>query len=135
MSTMVLANSAMYFIALIIVQCILMGSMVDYGILFTNYYIEVRKEYAVEEALPEVLKRSIRAIATSAVILILITFSCGIIMEGAVSSILTTLGIGSTSALILVIFVLPSLLAIFDKCIIKKKKETEVCEQMKMQIK
>jgi hypothetical protein len=56
-------------------------------------------------------------------------------MEGAVSSILTTLGIGSTSALILVIFVLPSLLAIFDKCIIKKKKETEVCEQMKMQIK
>lgn len=123
MSTMVLSNSSMYFMALIIVQCILMGSMVDYGILFTNYYIEVRKEHPVQTALPEVLKRSIRAIAMSAVILILITFICGRVMKGAVSSILTTLCVGSTSALILVIFVLPSLLAIFDKQILKLKKK------------
>ena len=122
MSTMVLANSAMYFIALIIVQCILMGAMVDYGILFTNYYVEVRKEYSVKDALPEVLKRSIRAIATSAVILILITFTCGMIMKGAVSSILQTLCVGSSAALFLVIFILPSLLAIFDKLVVKQKK-------------
>ena len=122
MSTMVIVNEPMFFIALIIVQCILMGSMVDYGILFTNYYIEVRKDYEAKDALPEVLKRSIRAIAMSAVILILITFSCGMIMQGAVSSILKTICVGSTSALILVVFVLPSLLAIFDKSIVQPKK-------------
>ena len=122
MSTRVIAGEPMYFIALIIVQCILMGSMVDYGILFTNYYIEVRKDYEAKDALPEVLKRSIRAIAMSAVILILITFSCGMIMQGAVSSILQTICVGSTSALILVVFVLPSLLAIFDQSIVKQKK-------------
>ena len=125
MSTMVITNSPMFFIALIIVQCILMGSMVDYGILFTNYYIEVRKDYAVQDALPEVLKRSIRAIAMSAVILILITFSCGMIMQGAVSSILKTLCVGSSTALILVVFVLPSLLAIFDKSIVTPKKKNK----------
>ena len=122
MSTMVIANSAMYFIALLIVQCILMGSMVDYGILFTNYYIEVRKEFSPQDALPEVLKRSLRAIAMSATILILITLCCGLIMNGAVSSILITLCVGSTSALFLVVFVLPSLLVIFDKNIVKPRK-------------
>lgn len=114
---------AMYFIALIIVQCILMGSMVDYGILLTNYYIEVRKEYSRREALPEVLKRSVRAISISAIILITVAFICGLLMNGAVSSILLTLCIGSLSAYLLVIFVLPSLLAIFDKSVIKKKTE------------
>ena len=118
---MVVSNMSMYFIALIIVQCILMGSMVDYGILFSNYYIEVRKELDPKEALPEVLNRSFRAISTSAIILIIITFICGLIMEGAVASILMTLCIGSISSLLLVIFVLPSLLSIFDKFIIKQK--------------
>lgn len=95
--------------------------IVIYGILLSNYYVEVRKNYPVDQALPEVLKRSIRAIATSALILIAITLSCGFIMEGAVASILVTLCIGSSSALLLVVFVLPSLLAIFDSFIIKKK--------------
>lgn len=122
MSAMTLANVSMYFIALIIVQCVLMGSMVDYGILLTNYYVEVREEKTKEEALPEVLKRSVRAISISAIILITITFICGLLMNGAVASILLTLCIGSFSALLLVIFVLPSLLAIFDKSVIKKKK-------------
>ena len=122
MSVMAIGNISMYFIALIIVQCVLMGSMVDYGILLSNYYLEVRKEYPVDQALPEVLKRSIRAIATSAIILIAITFCCGFIMEGAVASILATLCVGSVSALLLVVLALPSLLTIFDKFIVGKKK-------------
>ena len=125
MSIMAISNNSMYFIALIIVQCILMGSMIDYGILMTSYYQEVRKEYDVEHALPEVLKRSINAILTSALIMVAITFICGAFMKGAVSSILTTLGIGTLSAIILVIFVLPSLLAIFDKAVIRSKKKTQ----------
>ena len=124
MSAMAIANVSMYFIALIIVQCILMGSMVDYGILLSNYYIEVRREHSLENALPEVLKRSIRAISMSAIILITITFVCGLLMNGAVASILMTVCSGSFSALILVIFVLPSLLAIFDKAIMKKKSNS-----------
>ena len=121
MGAMAVSGTDIYFIAVIIVQCILMGSLIDYGILFSNYYCEVREEYPADKALPEVLKRSISAIATSSVILVIVTLVCGSFMTGAVGTILTALGIGSLAALILVVFVLPSLLAIFDDVIIKDK--------------
>jgi predicted RND superfamily exporter protein len=127
MGAMALSGTDIYFIAVIIVQCILMGSLIDYGILFSNYYCEVREELPVEKALPEVLKRSISAIATSSVILVIVTLVCGSFMTGAVGTILTALGIGSFASLLLVVFVLPSLLAIFDDVIVKHKK-VEVAE-------
>jgi hypothetical protein len=115
MSVMVLIDLPMYFIPLILVQCILMGSMIDYGILFTTYYMEVRKEFGVEEALPEVMRRATHSILTSSLLIVLVTLICGRFMSGAVASILTTLGIGSLCAILLILFVLPSLLVIFDK--------------------
>ncbi len=118
MSVMVVIELPMYFIALILVQCILMGSMIDYGILFTTYYMEVRREYNVENALPEVMKRATHAILTSSLIIILVTLICGVFMSGAVASILKTLGIGALCAILLILFVLPSLLVIFDKHIV-----------------
>ena len=120
MSVMVLIDLPMYFIPLILVQCILMGSMIDYGILFTTYYMEVRKEFGVEEALPEVMRRATHSILTSSLLIVLVTLICGRLMSGAVASILTTLGIGSLCAILLILFVLPSLLVIFDKYVIKQ---------------
>lgn len=125
MSVMTLAGSPMFFIALILVQCILMGSMIDYGILFTTYYTEVREKYSVEEALPEVMRRATHAILTSSTIIIFVTLLCSVFMTGAVASILKTLGIGALCAIILILFVLPSLLVIFDKFFIKNSTEVE----------
>ncbi len=122
MSVMVVINLPMYFIPLILVQCILMGSMIDYGILFTTYYMEVRREFGVEEALPEVMRRATHSILTSSLVIVLVTLICGRLMSGAVASILTTLGIGSLCAILLILFVLPSLLVIFDKLVVKEKK-------------
>ena len=123
MSVMVIINLPMYFVPLILVQCILMGSMIDYGILFTTYYMEVRKEYEVRDALPEVMRRSTHSILTSSLLIVLVTLICGRLMSGAVASILTTLGIGSLCAILLILFVLPSLLVIFDKYIVKQNVE------------
>ena len=125
MSVMVAINLPMYFIALILVQCILMGSMIDYGILFTTYYTEVRKEYSIEKALPEVMRRATHAILTSSLIIVLVTLICGRFMSGAVASILTTLGIGALCAILLILFVLPSLLVIFDKYVVKEQNENK----------
>ena len=127
MSVMVVIGEPMFFIAMILVQCILMGSMIDYGILFTTYYMEVRKEYPVENALPEVMRRATHAILTSSLVIVLVTLLCGRLMTGAVATILTTLGIGALCAILLILFVLPSMLAIFDKQVmgIKAKKEEE----------
>ncbi|MCD8205373.1 MAG: MMPL family transporter [Clostridia bacterium] len=117
MSFEAMIGSSMYFIALIIVQCILMGSMVDYGILMSTYYREVRATKSKEEALPEVMTRSIRAILTSALVMIAVTFILGAAMSGALADILFTLGIGTVAAAVLVIFFLPSLLSLFDRLI------------------
>ena len=125
MSVMVAIELPMFFVALILVQCILMGSMIDYGILFTTYYMEVRKEYRVEEALPEVMKRATHAILTSSLIIILVTLICGVFMSGAVASILKTLGIGALCAILLILFVLPSLLVIFDKRVVDSQDTNE----------
>ena len=122
MSVMVVMDMAMYFIPLILVQCILMGSMIDYGILFTTYYIEVRKDHSIDQTLPEVMRRATHSILTSSILIVAVTLICGRFMSGAVSSILTTLGIGSLCAILLILFVLPSLLVIFDKHIVKQEK-------------
>ena len=49
---MAITDMSMYFLALIIVQCMLMGSMVDYGILMSNYYqdkaVDVEKDNILE---------------------------------------------------------------------------------------
>ena len=126
MSVMVVINLPMYFIPLILVQCILMGSMIDYGILFTTYYMEVRRDFGVADALPEVMRRSTHSILTSSLLIVLVTLICGRLMSGAVASILTTLGIGSLCAILLILFVLPSLLVIFDKQIVKQEKNESV---------
>lgn len=119
MSVMAITNSPIFFIALILVQCIIMGSMIDYAILFTSYYREVRLEYRIEDALPETMKKATYAILTSSLIMVLVTFTCGLFMTGMVAAILRTLSIGSFSAILLILFVLPSLLVIFDKTIMK----------------
>lgn len=128
MSVMVVIDLPMYFIPLILVQCILMGSMIDYGILFTTYYMEVRKEYSVDQALPEVMRRATHSILTSSLVIVLVTLISGRFMAGAVASILTTLGIGSLCAILLILFVLPSLLVIFDKYVVKQPQKEEIDE-------
>lgn len=129
MGAMTVSGSPIYFVAVILVQCILMGTMIDYAILFTTYYREVRKEYTVKDALPETMKRSCYAILTSSLILALVTFGCYLFMEGMVAAILQALSIGAFSAIILILFVLPSFLAIFDKIFIKDGKKEEVIQE------
>lgn len=121
MSFMSITHVDMYFIAMIIVQSMLMGSMVDYGILMSTYYLEERKDKNKFEALKASLKKALPTIATSALIMIACTFILGAAISGAVSSILFTLGIGITSASILIVFVLPALLVVFDKFVFRHK--------------
>ena len=127
MSVMTISGSPIFFIALILVQCILMGTMIDYAILFTTYYKEIRKTHSLEDTLPEVMRKSTYAILTSSLIMVLVTFVCGLFMTGTVAAILQTLSIGAFCAIVLILFVLPSMLVILDKWILKdseRAKET-----------
>ena len=128
MSVMAVINFPMYFIALILVQCILMGSMIDYAILLTTYYTEVRRELPVHQALPEVMRRATHSILTSSSILIAVSFICGFFMTGQVANILVTLGVGALCAVLLILFVLPACLTLFDRYLLREPEFVQSTE-------
>ncbi len=114
---------SIYFLALLIVECILMGATIDYGILLTNYYRETRKKMPIKEALTASYNGSMHTIMTSGLIMGLAT---GIISafygDPMVAQICRTISIGVFSAVLLIIIVLPGILATLDKAITKEKK-------------
>lgn len=112
---------SIFYLALLIVQCILMGATIDYGILFTNYYKEKRGSMEPKEALIAAYNGSIHTILTSGLIMIIVTAILGYTFENpTVGQICQTISKGAFCATILIVFILPGILATFDKVINKK---------------
>ena len=104
------------YLALLIVQCILMGSTIDYGILFSNYYREARKTSKCAEALKQAYAGSMHTILTSGLIMVIVTAIFGQCYgEPTVEQICQTLSIGAASAILLIVFILPGILACLDR--------------------
>ena len=119
-------SGSMYYMALLMVECILMGATIDYGILFTNYYREHRRTAGVREALERAYEGSVHTILTSGLILVLITAAVGRLFEDeTVTEIIRTLSIGSLSVILLILFILPGTLAACDKLVTRKKDRSE----------
>lgn len=117
-----LLGESVYFIAILIVQSILMGATIDYAIVYTTYYIESREKSTIKESIINAYNKSINTILTSSSILIIATFLVGAFASGIVSKICITLAQGVLCSTILILFILPPTIAFFDKFIIKKKK-------------
>lgn len=110
-----------YYLSLLIVQSILMGATIDYAILFTNYYLESRKNNSIKISLKETYNKAIHTILTSSMIMIIITGVLGFIFtDPAIGEICHIIAIGVTLAVLLILFVLPSIITLFDKYITKK---------------
>ena len=119
-------SGSMYYMALLMVECILMGATIDYGILFTNYYRENRRTAGVRDALEKAYGGSVHTILTSGLILVLITAAVGRLFEDeAVTEIVRTLSIGSFSVILLILFILPGTLAACDRLVTKKAGRKE----------
>ncbi len=116
-----LSGNSIFYLALLIVQCILMGATIDYGILFTNYYIEFRGNDGIPEAVQKAYEGAIHTIATSGLILVLIPSIIGRLFEDpTISSIANTLSLGSLIAILLILVFLPGILITFDRWITRK---------------
>ena len=116
-------GGSMYYLALLIVECILMGATIDYGILFTSYYREVRTTLPVKEAIVAAYKGSIHTILTSGTIMVLITAVIGPLFGNpTIEQIVRTLSVGCASAMFLILFILPGILALCDKIFVRKEK-------------
>lgn len=111
------------YIALILVQCILMGATIDYGILLFDNYREKRLTLKKTEAIGEAMNCSIKTILTSSLILIATCLTVSVIMtQKVISQTCMMIAYGAISSVIMVIFILPAVLLIVDRIIIKKKK-------------
>lgn len=117
-----LQGLSIYYLALLIVECILMGATIDYGILFTSYYREMRDTMDIKNALIAAYKGSIHTILTSGSIMVLVTALVGRFFGNpTIEQIVSTVSIGCLSAIILILFILPGILALFDKWVIGRK--------------
>ena len=114
---------SIYYLALLIVQCILMGATIDYGILLTNYYREKRESMTIRDSIKAAYEGSINTILTSGAIMV---FVCALVSptfgEPTVDQICRTISIGAFCAIMLIVFILPGLLATLDKLVCKKDK-------------
>ncbi len=129
MSSIYLQGSNIYFLPMLIVQCLLMGATVDYGILYVSYYREARGHLQdKKEAVVQALNHSIHTIVTSASILIIVTGVLGFMMadsERAISEILLTVARGGMCSTVLIIFILPGLISLFDRFVVKKGRNKD----------
>ncbi len=118
-----LAGYSMYYLAVLIVQCILMGATIDYAILFTNYYRDNRKTMDIQGALLSAYNGSIHTILTSGLIMVIVTGAIGFSpVDPTIGQICRIISIGALSAIILILFVLPGCIAVCDKLITKERK-------------
>ncbi len=111
------------FIASIVVGTIQLGATIDYAILMSTKYIEEREGGSDKnKAMEDTLKFTIPSIITSALCFFAATASVGFYTKiDMIGSICTLLARGSIISMVSVIFILPTLLMLFDKIILKHK--------------
>ena len=119
-----------FYIAYLIISSVQLGATVDYAILFTDRYKEMRQTYAKKEAIVQTVSAVAVSVLTSASVLTVVGFLLGIFStHGLLSQLGYFLGKGTLCSLAIVLFVLPGLLYLFDKLIVKSKKSKELISQ------
>jgi ATP/ADP translocase len=116
----VLSSTRLYFLAYLVVSSIQMGATIDYAIVFTNRYLELKKTTEKKEAAAMALNQSFPTILTSGSILTLAGFLIGKISTNAIISALgTALGRGTLISIVIVMMVLPQIVLLCNKFIEK----------------
>ena len=114
-----------FFISYLICLSIQMGATIDYGILVCEQYrIHRRQGTGVQEALRETLRSALPTVLTSGIILVTAGFiigkQCSIYY---ISSIGLLVSRGALMSAILVLTLLPALLALADRWVVRKEKK------------
>lgn len=122
-------DSTIYYIAYLIISSVQLGATVDYAILMTDRYKENREVYDKKEAIVQTISDVTVSILTSGSVLAVV----GLLLSYmSTNQLLAQLGLfvgrGAILSLVIVLFVLPGLLLLFDKLIIKNKKENKMQE-------
>lgn len=118
-----IVSGQMLYLAYLIVQAILMGATIDYGILFANYYRESRKTMLQQDAVCAAYKGSIRTILTSGLIMVIGPGAMALAVDDVmISNIVGCLAVGAFMAVVLTLFVVPAVLVALDRMVVYGKK-------------
>ena len=114
----VLTNTNLFFLSYLVVSSIQMGATIDYAIVITNRYLELKTIMKPREAIVEALSQSFPTILTSGTIMAVAGFLIGgISTDATIGSVGLTLGRGTVTSIFLVMTVLPQLLLLGDALI------------------
>ncbi|MGN1235225.1 MAG: RND family transporter [Christensenellaceae bacterium] len=127
-------GAPMFYIAYLIVSSIQLGATVDYAILFTDTYMEFRRETGKKEAIERTVPKVTVSLLTSGTVLAVVGFLlAGLSSHGILSQLGLLIGRGTLLSLGTVFFVLPGLLYLPDRiikcttlhCHFKESKKSE----------
>lgn len=116
-------NTPLFYIAYLIISSVQLGATVDYAILMTERYLEFRKDFNKKESIVKTVSVSMVSILTSGTVLTAVGLLLGYMTSHQLLAQLgRLLGKGTICSLVIVIFVIPGLLYIFDSLVVKKNK-------------
>ena len=114
----VLQGTNLFFLSYLVVSSIQMGATIDYAIVITNRYLELKTVMDRKQAAIEALDQSFPTILTSGSIMAVAGFLIGgISTDATIGSVGLTLGRGTVTSILLVMTVLPQLLLLGDSLI------------------
>lgn len=113
-----LKHEDLYFLSYLIVNAIQMGANIDYAIVISSRYMELKREMPIKEAMVEALNQAFPTILTSGSILVAGGVLIGqMTTNGVISAIGSCLGRGTIISIIMVMCVLPQILLLGDTII------------------
>lgn len=119
-SVPVVTHTNIFFLSYLIVSSIQMGANIDYAIVISSRYTELKKTMSIKDAMIETLNQAFPTIITSGAILAIAGLLIGFLSSDvAISSVGICLGRGTLISIFLVMFVLPQILLLGDTIIEK----------------
>ncbi len=124
-----LMEQPLYFLGYLIVQALQMGANIDYAIVISSHYQELKAEMPHKEAIVQALNASFPTVFTSGTIMASAGLLIGNLSAQPVVSIMgMCIGRGTIISMILVLFVLPSFLVLGDSIINRTSFHIKVME-------
>lgn len=113
-----LQSQNLFFLSYLIINAIQMGANIDYAIVISSRYMELKQEMPIKDAITETLNQAFPTIITSGAILAAAGILIGnLSSDPTISSIGVCLGRGTIISIILVMGILPQILILGDSII------------------
>ena len=113
-----LRHANLFFLTYLIISAIQMGANIDYAIVISSRYMELKQELSLKEAMIESLNHAFPTIITSGLMLSSAGIAIGFLTSNeTISAIGVYLGIGTLISIFLVMCVLPQILLLGDTII------------------